>query len=571
MSRKQPVTQVRLTNIAVVRYKIKGLRFEIACYPNKVLDYRKKVEKDISNVIQSTNIFSNVSKGSFARRDDLLAAFNTLDSMRILQLILEKGELQVTEKERQAEILNRTKEIVNIVAGMCVNSETKQPVSNRVIEQALKGSNFQINLTQSVKQQAMKVFRLLSQTLPIERAKMKILAACPAQYSKSIKTFLGQIETEKGIKIINIVQTPHSIEFTIIIDPGDLRQITDDIKDRTNGQGDVSVVDLQVDTEDLLLSEHISLDDPDALFTEQDSDNDEDDENGVFNGPELPNNDQFSGALELDQIGNIFGNKTARHPSSKQPLKMSSEDIEVPSDGYDDDNNNDNDNYTDSDDDISFILSKSITVIKEDDPSLSNQDSGPQQVSKMQDFGIFQRKRNNLDEIDDGYGDADDESIAVKRKLFTKGLGSFITHGDDVGDVDDADISSETDNDDHDNGKKLTKKVIHTEKLTSTSPLTQFLHTNISKALIGTRIHSLNASASVREGKSGRVVTKYDPESTPYNDFMYYFDDDGDVLDVPLLKQDHEVLQSIKRQIALQQQHAGEDLEWFYELEGETE
>lgn len=43
MSVKQPVTQVRLTNVAVVRYKYKGKRFEIACFPNKVLDWRKKM------------------------------------------------------------------------------------------------------------------------------------------------------------------------------------------------------------------------------------------------------------------------------------------------------------------------------------------------------------------------------------------------------------------------------------------------------------------------------------------------------------------------------------------------
>ena len=32
--------QKRLTNVAVVRYKKKGKRFEIACYKNKVLNWR---------------------------------------------------------------------------------------------------------------------------------------------------------------------------------------------------------------------------------------------------------------------------------------------------------------------------------------------------------------------------------------------------------------------------------------------------------------------------------------------------------------------------------------------------
>lgn len=40
MALKQPVTQVRLTNVAVVRLKQGGFRFEVACYKNKVLNWR---------------------------------------------------------------------------------------------------------------------------------------------------------------------------------------------------------------------------------------------------------------------------------------------------------------------------------------------------------------------------------------------------------------------------------------------------------------------------------------------------------------------------------------------------
>lgn len=33
---QQPVGQVRLTNVAIVRYKRAGMRFEVAAYKNKV-------------------------------------------------------------------------------------------------------------------------------------------------------------------------------------------------------------------------------------------------------------------------------------------------------------------------------------------------------------------------------------------------------------------------------------------------------------------------------------------------------------------------------------------------------
>ena len=40
---KQPVSVVTFTNVAVVRLKIGKKKFEIACYKNKVQQYRQKV------------------------------------------------------------------------------------------------------------------------------------------------------------------------------------------------------------------------------------------------------------------------------------------------------------------------------------------------------------------------------------------------------------------------------------------------------------------------------------------------------------------------------------------------
>jgi len=38
-----PTNQIRLTNVAVVRMKKGGKRYEIACYKNKVVSWRNKV------------------------------------------------------------------------------------------------------------------------------------------------------------------------------------------------------------------------------------------------------------------------------------------------------------------------------------------------------------------------------------------------------------------------------------------------------------------------------------------------------------------------------------------------
>ena len=79
MSRQitQPVNQVRLTNVAVVRMNCHGKRFEIACYRNKILNYRQKVKTDLSEVLQTERIFTNASKGKFASSKDLKKCFGT--------------------------------------------------------------------------------------------------------------------------------------------------------------------------------------------------------------------------------------------------------------------------------------------------------------------------------------------------------------------------------------------------------------------------------------------------------------------------------------------------------------
>ena len=50
MPLNQPVTQKRLTNVAVVRLKSNGVRFEICCFRNKIVDYLDGLEKNIDEV-----------------------------------------------------------------------------------------------------------------------------------------------------------------------------------------------------------------------------------------------------------------------------------------------------------------------------------------------------------------------------------------------------------------------------------------------------------------------------------------------------------------------------------------
>ncbi|RXM91147.1 Ribosome maturation protein SBDS [Acipenser ruthenus] len=66
-----------------------GKRFEIACYKNKVMNWRAGVEKDLDEVLQTHSVFVNVSKGQVAKKEDFVKAFGTDDLTEICKQALE--------------------------------------------------------------------------------------------------------------------------------------------------------------------------------------------------------------------------------------------------------------------------------------------------------------------------------------------------------------------------------------------------------------------------------------------------------------------------------------------------
>lgn len=223
---KTPTNQKLLTNVAVVRIKKCGKRFEIACYKNKVLNWRNKTEKNIDEVLQSDQIFVNVSKGQLAKRDDLMSAFETDNQMEICRIILDKGELQVSDKERQSTSESSIKEIANLITNMCVNPETQKPYSIAVIEKALHENHFSLKPNKSAKQQALEMIPKLRENMTIDRAKMRIRVSVDSKDAKNthdkLKTLFDVIEVEDWEK--------GDLQMVGLVEPGNYKAVIDVVR-----------------------------------------------------------------------------------------------------------------------------------------------------------------------------------------------------------------------------------------------------------------------------------------------------------------------------------------------------
>ncbi|KAF7902002.1 uncharacterized protein EAF01_007300 [Botrytis porri] len=304
----QPSNQIKLTNVSLVRYKKAKKRFEIACYKNKVLEWRSGNEKDIDNVLQIPNVFLNVSRGQTAPTADLAKAFGKDTPVQdIILEILNKGELQVGEKERHAQLERVHNEVISIVASKLVDPKSKRVYTTGMIEKALEmlssqGSQAQekdknlgsetatpttgeegeakpiprarehawtgVVATKSAKSQALEAMKALiaHQPIPVARARMRLRVTLPTKILKQVVKVPGPKSADEGegdkketvkdrvLGYVEQVETQDVMgsEWEVVgfVEPGAFKGLGDFISTETKGQGRVEVLDMAVTHED---------------------------------------------------------------------------------------------------------------------------------------------------------------------------------------------------------------------------------------------------------------------------------------------------------------------------------
>ncbi|KAI8964148.1 UPF0023 family protein [Daldinia sp. FL1419] len=282
-------------------------RFEIACYKNKVLEWRSGIETDLDEVLQIPNVFLNVSKGQTAPAAELTKAFGKDKPLNdIILEILNKGELQVGEKERSAQLDRVHNEVVSIVASKLVDPRTKRVYTTGMIEKALDMLSSQAHqqndkkpseadsgagttatgddaeakpkakehnwtgvvTTKSAKSQALEAMKALiaHQPIPVTRARMRLRITCSTNVLKqAVKAPKAAADAEgeqkapgtvkdKILSYVEQVETQDVMgsEWEVVgfVEPGAFKGLSDFVGNETKGQGRVEVLDMAVTHED---------------------------------------------------------------------------------------------------------------------------------------------------------------------------------------------------------------------------------------------------------------------------------------------------------------------------------
>ena len=206
---KQPKGIVKLTNVAIVKYRKKNRKAEIACYKNKVVDWRNGNEDNIDNVIQINQIFSNAIQGTIAGEGLLKKLFGTADKTEIIKKILDEGNLQVSKKEREVLADSAFQEVVKILAKKLIHPKTRRLFSEEAIKNSLKNIRFKADFNMGSKKQAFKAMKKLEKLFNVIRTPFLVEIHAEELSLLEDNSIDFEIISKKKKRIILVVSSKH--------------------------------------------------------------------------------------------------------------------------------------------------------------------------------------------------------------------------------------------------------------------------------------------------------------------------------------------------------------------------
>ena len=227
-----------MADTTVARFSFEGEKFEILVKPDPALDYKMGKKKDLSAVLVSDEIYTDSGKGTKPSTDKLLKAFKTEDLAEIAQIILEKGDLNLTTDQRRKMIDDKRKQIVEFIVKTYVDPRTHLPHPPIRIEQAMKDGRVSIDPQKNVEEQVKEIVEKLRSIIALKSENLNLEIIIPAQYasqSYAVLKSVGSLKKEEW-------QNNGSLKAILEIPAAARTNVIDRLGSITKGSASVEVI-----------------------------------------------------------------------------------------------------------------------------------------------------------------------------------------------------------------------------------------------------------------------------------------------------------------------------------------
>ena len=227
-----------MADTTVARFSFEGEKFEILVKPDPALDYKMGKKKDLSAVLVSDEIYTDSGKGTKPSTEKLLKAFKTEDLTEIAQIIMEKGDLNLTTDQRRKMIDDKRKQIIEFIVKTYVDPRTHLPHPPVRIENALKDGRVSIDPQKNVEEQVKEIVEKLRSIIALKSENLNLEIIIPAQYasqSYAVLKSVGSLKKEEW-------QNNGSLKAILEIPAAARPNVIDRLGSITKGSASVEVI-----------------------------------------------------------------------------------------------------------------------------------------------------------------------------------------------------------------------------------------------------------------------------------------------------------------------------------------
>ena len=222
----------------VVRFTYSGDKFELLVKPDPAFDYKSGKLSEISKILISEEIYTDSNKGTRATNEKLNQVFKTTDPAKIAEIIMKKGELNLTTEQRKKMTSEKRKQLVTFIAKTYVDPRSHLPHPPLRIEQALDDGRVSIDPFKNIDEQVKEVVEKLRPIIPLKSENIILEISVPAQFVAQSYTVLKSTGTLKK----EDWQTNGSLKAILEIPAAARPHVIDRLGSITKGTATVEVV-----------------------------------------------------------------------------------------------------------------------------------------------------------------------------------------------------------------------------------------------------------------------------------------------------------------------------------------
>ncbi len=188
---------VTVEDAIIARYTASGKHFEILVDPIIAYDLREGKTVSLGRMLAANIIFTDARKGTKAGAADVQAAFGTSDVEKIAEIIIKKGDLQLTTEFRRKKTEERRKQIATFISRNAINPQTKVPHPPDRVLNAMDMAKVNVDPFKPAEQQVEETIKAIKSILPISIEEAVLNIEIPAQYASRAHGVLKEFHVEK--------------------------------------------------------------------------------------------------------------------------------------------------------------------------------------------------------------------------------------------------------------------------------------------------------------------------------------------------------------------------------------